>query len=1127
MVIVAGIGLLRPADLDSVAKTVQEKVAPYSNCAVVIAPGVIGLVSKKHPSEGEALEVGGGPRVFDVTLHGRMIRLGVAICMDYIHIGHTFDPEGSQIDVVAIPALSRNTEVFAPDQPRDFVRVISNHSCYGGTRILLPSPSGAAFVTNVGTDPFLSREEGVMVADFDKYQTAPRSTYSSRNRVAFRTSLVASPNESDRVMIETIQHLPLELQPGSEPSLMVDSWIERTRDEDQLLGLQECLITYKQLSTSGVLTENDRLLLTTHLLVPDAKPAKALRAAQADQVSATLRRLVSEDSPPTIFEAQREYAALRESLRPARKQQVPRAEAQRANQTYFAVGLSRYDSDEAQRTSPYQLDLLRAFSLSFDKDTTLNYRLTTKELAETQDKSAVFEIILGGLAAKDAVLKQTEQYSRAYRAILLSGWSCYSSDAEIITTRSHVYAIEPVEDDRTSAPAIRADWGGVVDVLRAQPQTMVLDLTCSPLSEASPTARQTSVLPHEKTINAPPPSARDLATEAFGEFLSAQAVEHASDPPSLELRILLSSEYQVSRSLLITIGSMLLGHARFRVKALIEGGQAVPHTAESLGFTVRPDEALRIVHPPHGHIEGRGLRGRDDLRLLAKAGPLTQAGCVLGRGVSARAYVDTPFDLAVDEESRLRHVYVIGKTGSGKTNLLKNMVRQDIANGTGVVVIDPHGDLAEYALGHCAARSQDCLYLDFADRDHLPILNPLSLDVSTETERRLAVDELLDVFTKRTYHEWYGPRFEDTVRMALDTLRFRSPGAPCSILDVPGLLRNATALKGVLASLPPDSDLHARWKIFNRMKDTEQAEVINWVLAKFNELEQSEVLRFVLVARESSFSLAEVVAGRKILIVRLPEAEIGTRAASFLGSLLVARIARHIVQRHAGVNESGRRNPLFMYVDEFQKFMGSGFDTLLPEARKFGLGLVLAHQNTDQLRAFSRFEGARDSSVLTQILGNVGTIVCFRIGSRDAELIAPELGLKPNNLLRIGRYDAVARVVANGSEQEPVTVAVYDSAAEPGFPETRERVRRLLRERGVLVATLPPRATSSQRMNPPAQTLPRHRSLEFRRRRGKPLQSPLPLSGRALLTRAALITCGRAKKQFLMCSLRSLICLQV
>ena len=217
------------------------------------------------------------------------------------------------------------------------------------------------------------------------------------------------------------------------------------------------------------------------------------------------------------------------------------------------------------------------------------------------------------------------------------------------------------------------------------------------------------------------------------------------------------------------------------------------------------------------------------------------------------------------------------------------MVRQDIAGGAGVVV-DPHGDLAEYALGHCGPRADDCVYLDFADRGYLPIVNPLTLDVTTEAERLLAIEELVELFTRRTYHEWYGPRFEDTVRMALDTLRLRSPGAPYSLLDVPGLLRNSSTRRTVLKAVPSDSDLHDRWRVFDGMKDTEQAEMASWVLAKFAEFEQSEVLRFVLAARTSTFSLSDIVTRGKVLIVRLPEAIIGARAVSFLGSFIVSSV---------------------------------------------------------------------------------------------------------------------------------------------------------------------------------------------------------------------------------------------
>jgi hypothetical protein len=756
--------------------------------------------------------------------------------------------------------------------------------------------------------------------------------------------------------------------------------------------------------------------------------------------------------PSSIFNAQPEYTSLLTSLRPEPNPQSLGASALRERQTYWALGLEQFDSDDARDTITYQLDLLRAFSLSFPQDISLCYRLTMTENALTEDMGATFEIVLGGIVPKDMIFEQTEHFGRAYRAILVPGWRCYTSDAEINATGSCAYSIEPINRDRTTAPAIRSDWGRVVDVLRAQSRTMTLDLMCSPLAlgdRISPVGAFVA----ESTGGQVPLGGPAAGTDSVRDFLIAQAMDHQYDPPTLELRILVSSAYELTQSLLNTLGSMLLGHDRFKVRPLRINAEAVLHTEKSVGFSIRADEALRIFHPPHGHIEGRGLGDRNPLILHAKSVPLTQSGCVIGKAVAAHAYGDTQFDLAVDQEARLRHVYVIGKTGSGKTNLLKNMVRQDITSGAGVVVIDPHGDLAEYALGHCKDRINECIYLDFADHDYLPVFNPLSLDIANEGARLLAVEELLEVFTRRTYHEWYGPRFEDTVRMVLDTLYIRSAGAPYSILDVPSLLRDKRARKSILESLPADSDLQERWRVFEGMSETEQSEVINWVLAKFAEIEQSEVLRAVLGAQQSSFSLAQVIAKRMVLIVRIPEAVIGSHASSFLSSLLVTQISRHIVQGSAG-SRADDAPPIFMYVDEFQKFVGSGFESLIPEARKFGLGLVLAHQNIDQLRAFSRSEGARDSSVLTQILGNVGTIISFQIGSRDAELIGPELDVKPEDLLRIGRYQAIARVVANGIEREAVTISVYPAEPEPGFPETRERLRPLLRERGVLRAAV-------------------------------------------------------------------------
>lgn len=202
----------------------------------------------------------------------------------------------------------------------------------------------------------MKNEEGVIVADFDKYQTAPRSTFSTHNRIVVRASLLASPTEFEQSIVETIKELPLELSAHSELSQTVDAWIESAGNHGRLYGLMQSLVAYKRLSTSGLLREEDRLLLTSHILVPEAKTVTELRVAQTKEVSATLRSLVSEDSPASIFDAQRAYAELLASLRPERKQHGSGPDQRRERHTYFAIGLGPFDSDDAQRTIAYQLD---------------------------------------------------------------------------------------------------------------------------------------------------------------------------------------------------------------------------------------------------------------------------------------------------------------------------------------------------------------------------------------------------------------------------------------------------------------------------------------------------------------------------------------------------------------------------------------------------------------------------------------------------------------------------------------------------------------------------------------------------------------------------------------------------
>ena len=252
MIIVAGMGIVRPTDLDLPNSPLRGILKPYSNCAVVVGPSLIDVVTKQYPSEGEWMEQGTGARTFEVTVRGRAIRLGVAICTDYIHLGHTFGMEGAHLDVVAVPALSRTSAVFEPDEPRDFVRAIANHATYGGSRVLLPRPSGAAFSDEAGTLPLVADAEGVVVVDFDRFVTAPRSTFATRNRVVAMAAVLASPSELEQTIVETIQSLPLSLQSDSDLATMLDTWIERAGTGGRLHQLHGSLSAYKRLASLGI-----------------------------------------------------------------------------------------------------------------------------------------------------------------------------------------------------------------------------------------------------------------------------------------------------------------------------------------------------------------------------------------------------------------------------------------------------------------------------------------------------------------------------------------------------------------------------------------------------------------------------------------------------------------------------------------------------------------------------------------------------------------------------------------------------------------------------------------------------------------------------------------------------------
>lgn len=257
-------------------------------------------------------------------------------------------------------------------------------------------------------------------------------------------------------------------------------------------------------------------------------------------------------------------------------------------------------------------------------------------------------------------------------------------------------------------------------------------------------------------------------------------------------------------------------------------------------------------------------------------------------------------DVGMEPAARLRHTYVVGATGLGKTNLLKNLARQDITERRGLAVIDPHGDLVDYLVKHTHGRDDDVLLLDFGDPEFLPVLNPLDLDVDVESadERNLAIENFISLLVRQAHHTFYGPRFESMVRLVLaSTTNQKYPLQPTSVLDVGAILRDDDTKGWLKNLLKDDQGLSERWRTFDRQGGNNFAELLDWALAKFSEMEQDGTLRYVLAGGESTVSLSRVVQDGGVLLVKIPEWEMSGSAAAFLGGFIQEHVRRAIYRR--------------------------------------------------------------------------------------------------------------------------------------------------------------------------------------------------------------------------------------
>ncbi len=324
-------------------------------------------------------------------------------------------------------------------------------------------------------------------------------------------------------------------------------------------------------------------------------------------------------------------------------------------------------------------------------------------------------------------------------------------------------------------------------------------------------------------------------------------------------------------------------------------------------------------------------------------------------------------------EERERHLYVIGKSGSGKSTFLFNLAMGDICAGEGVTVIDPHGDLALDILD-CIPheRINDVCYLDAAERERPVGFNPLS--GITPERRSLAASGIVSAF-KHLWSESWGPRLEHFLFHGVAVLIARRHA---TLLDLPRLYTDDEFRERALRHVRDPETLRFWRQEYPGYAKSFRAEAAAPILNKAGQFAASENLRLILGQQAPKFDLAFAMNNRRILIVNLAKGQIGEQAANLLGSLLISHMQLVAMERASLPRE--RRVPFFAHVDEFQTFSSDAFASLLSEARKFAAFFALGNQFSDQL----------SNAVRAAVIGNVGTLVAFRVGSRDAELLAPE-----------------------------------------------------------------------------------------------------------------------------------------
>ncbi|MFA5270501.1 MAG: TraM recognition domain-containing protein [Patescibacteria group bacterium] len=454
----------------------------------------------------------------------------------------------------------------------------------------------------------------------------------------------------------------------------------------------------------------------------------------------------------------------------------------------------------------------------------------------------------------------------------------------------------------------------------------------------------------------------------------------------------------------------------------------------SLGkpYILNTEEIATLWHLPNVHLDTPNIRWLRAKR-LAPPDNLPKEGIIIGKNT----YRGVENMIRVKEDDRRRHIYCIGKTGTGKTTWMQNLALQDILAGKGVCVIDPHGDMIDWLMARIPKeRVDDIIHFYPPDLDRPMGLN--MLEGGTAAHKDMVVAEMISIFYKlfdpTGSNQVIGPMFEHYMRNAMLAL-LADDETGATLIEIPRMFTDKEFREYKLSKIT-DPAVRQFWvqEYPQSQRGQQSADMLSYVISKIGRFLSNEMMRNIVGQSRSAFDIRKVMDEGKILLVNLAKGLTGDINSNLLGFILVSKIQMAALSR-ADVPENERKD-FYLYIDEFQNVTTDSIATILSEARKYHLNLVVAHQFVAQLE-----EKIRDA-----VLGNVGTMVSFRIGAPDTEVIGKEFapGVSENDLVNIENRNAYIKLMVDGAATKPFNLTALSPMGTPN-PKVMDALKKLSR----------------------------------------------------------------------------------